>query len=197
MGVPAETISSAFFGMFEVPPEMLAQFYSGETLAQVERSAAAMQEEIRKTIYFSLAAAPVMYGWIEMTIARLVFKRIGIHDMPGLPPLSRWQMPVAVVYLYLAVIGGSLIYEGGYILPYAEGSAIDLAFYNVGVACSFVFLLQGISIVWWLPERYAAIRPFRWIIAGSAFFIPLMQTFMVLMGVFDMLMQYRVKHQYK
>lgn len=197
MGVPLETISNAFFGMFEIPPDLLAQFYSGETLAQVEESARVMQEEIRKTIYFSALAAPVMYGWIEMSIARLVFRRLGMKDMPGLPPLSRWQMPLAAVYVYLAAIGAGMIYKGGYVLPYEAGSVLDLGLYNLGVACSFLFLLQGISIVWWLPERYKGIRPFRAVIVAAAFFIPLVQTFLILMGVFDMLMHYREKHQYK
>lgn len=197
MGVSLDTISGAFFGMFDIPPELLAQFYSGETLTQVEQSVKTMQVEIRKTIYFSALAAPVMYGWIEMTIARLIFRRLGMKDMPGLPPLARWQMPPASIYVYLFAIGASLIYKGGYVLPYEAGSALDLALYNLGVACSFIFLLQGISIVWWLPERYKGIRPFRALIVAAAFFIPLVQTFMIIMGVFDMVMHYRERHQYK
>ena len=69
--------------------------------------------------------------------------------------------------------------------------------YNIGLACIFVFWLQGVATLWWLPHKYPMVRPIRWIVIVLSAFMGFIQMFLVLMGLTDMVLSYRRKRNYE
>lgn len=190
LGMDTFFMSAGFFdGMKATTVQMLPQFYSGDALVAMQEQIDIMFESLKKSVYFAIAAAGLIYSWASMTLSQMLFRRMGIKDIPTLPPVSRWEFPVVTVYIYLVAIGiGMLI---------TDDEILNLILYNFNLACSFIFWLQGLAFLWWLPNRFPAIGPLRWVIVVLAFFIPLIQTIMIVAGLFDMLMHYRKKRNYE
>lgn len=190
MGLDMSLFSSDFFETMKASTnEALVEFYSGETLAEVQKNVDLMYEEMKRSLLFAIAAACVFYSWAAMAISKYIFTRLGLKGIPSLPPVERWEFPVQVVYFYLLVIGISWVYKD-------EGIAQTLL-YNLIYMCTFIFWLQGLAILWWSPHRWQWIRPFRWLIAIGSVFLPIIQQFMILSGLFDLLFHYRKKRNYQ
>ena len=168
--------------------EILPQFYSGETLAAAQAGMEQTYEMLRKSVLFIAATVCVIYSWAAMTLSKYIFLRMGYKNIPVLPPVSRWELPVQSVYLYLIFFGL------GYLYP--EDPANNFL-YNLQMMCHFVFWLQGLAFLWWLPVRFPVMKSLRWFIAGGAFFLPFLQQAMVVMGLFDLLFRYRKKKNYE
>ena len=168
--------------------EILPQFYSGETLAAAQAGMEQTYEMLRKSVLFIAATVCVIYSWAAMTLSKYIFLRMGYKNIPVLPPVSRWELPVQSVYLYLIFFGL------GYLYP--EDPANNFL-YNLQMMCHFVFWLRGLAFLWWLPVRFPVMKSLRWFIAGGAFFLPFLQQAMVVMGLFDLLFRYRKKKNYE
>lgn len=197
MGVDTSMLSSEFFDtMKQSTEEMLPQFYSGDTLTQMQEQVALMYDALKKSVIFVVGAAAIVYSWAAMALAKYIFHRMGIKDIPSLPSIDRWEFPRFFVYFYLVVIAAMYVYKE---LGLSEEmmNYIDIAIYNLQLVCLFPFWLQGLSFIWWLPVRYPSFRSFRWIILVGAFFLPFIQSGMIVAGLFDLLFYYRKKHNYK
>lgn len=190
LGVGDVFMSAEFFDAMKANTlEILPQFYSGDALTAMQAQIDIMFDSLKKSVYFAIAAAGLVYSWAAMTLSQMLFRRMGIKDIPTLPPVSRWEFPVVTVYVYLVSVGiGMLI---------TDDETLNLILYNFGLACNFIFWLQGLAFLWWLPNRFPAVSPLRWVIVALAFFIPLVQTVMIVAGLFDMLMHYRMKRNYE
>lgn len=190
LGIDTSFLSSEFIDeMRASTEEMLPQFYSGEMLAQMQQEVGVMYEALKKSVAFAIVAAGLIYSWAAMALAKYIFQRMGIRDIPSLPPVGRWEMPLPTVYVYLVIIGLGMLYP--------EPGVAETVRYNLQLLCTFAFWLQGLALLWWLPVRYPGFRSIRWLVLAGAFFIPFLQTGMVVAGLFDMLFHYRKKNNYQ
>lgn len=167
----------------------MAQLYSGELLTQAQENVKQMMDAIRKSIPAATLGAAFFYTWASMTLGKKIFTRLGIRDIPGMPSFERWELPRFFVGLYVLVFAMQYITNGNAMLETVQ--------YNLGLVCILVFWLQGLATLWWMPRKYPFARPLRWIIAGLSVIMGMVQMIIVLLGLSDMVLQYRKKRNYE
>ena len=167
----------------------MAQFYSGELLTQAQENVKQMMDSIRKSIPAATLGAAFFYTWASMTLGKKIFTRLGIKDIPGMPSLERWELPRFFLGLYVLAFAMQYITNGN--------ATLEMIQYNLGLACVLVFWLQGLAALWWMPRKYPFVRPLRWIIAILSVIIGMVQMIVVLLGLSDMVLQYRKKRNYE
>lgn len=167
----------------------MAQLYSGELLTQAQENVKQMMDSIRKSIPAATLGAAFFYTWASMTLGKKIFTRLGIKDIPGMPSLERWELPRFFLGLYVLAFAMQYITNGN--------ATLEMIQYNLGLACVLVFWLQGLAALWWMPRKYPFVRPLRWIIAIFSVIIGMVQMIVVLLGLSDMVLQYRKKRNYE
>lgn len=167
----------------------MAQLYSGELLMQTQENVKQMIDSIRKSIPAATLGAAFFYTWASMTLGKKIFTRLGIKDIPGMPSLERWELPRFFLGLYVLAFAMQYITNGN--------ATLEMIQYNLGLACVLVFWLQGLAALWWMPRKYPFVRPLRWIIAILSVIIGMVQMIVVLLGLSDMVLQYRKKRNYE
>lgn len=167
----------------------MAQLYSGELLTQAQENVKQMMDSIRKSIPAATLGAAFFYTWASMTLGKKIFTRLGIKDIPGMPSLERWELPRLFLGLYVLAFAMQYITNGN--------ATLEMIQYNLGLACVLVFWLQGLAALWWMPRKYPFVRPLRWIIAILSVIIGMVQMIVVLLGLSDMVLQYRKKRNYE
>lgn len=85
--------------------EVLPSFYSGEALDQAKEKVEFLMDAMEKSVPYTLVAVSVFYSWASMTLGAHIFKKMGISDIPHLPPFERWEFPKGTILLYLVVLG--------------------------------------------------------------------------------------------
>ena len=167
----------------------MAQLYSGELLTQAQENVKQMMDSIRKSIPAATLGAAFFYTWASMALGKKIFTRLGIKDIPGMPSLERWELPRFFLGLYVLAFAMQYITTGN--------ATLEMIQYNLGLACVLVFWLQGLAALWWMPRKYPFVRPLRWIIAILSVIIGMVQMIVVLLGLSDMVLQYRKKRNYE
>lgn len=167
----------------------MAQLYSGELLTQAQENVKQMMDSIRKSIPAATLGAAFFYTWASMTLGEKIFTRLGIKDIPGMPSLERWELPRFFLGLYVLAFAMQYITN--------RNATLEMIQYNLGLACVLVFWLQGLAALWWMPRKYPFVRPLRWIIAVLSVIIGMVQMIVVLLGLSDMVLQYRKKRNYE
>ena len=167
----------------------MAQFYSGELLMQTQENVKQMIDDIRRSIPVITVSAAFFYTWASMMLGKKIFTRLGMKDIPGMPPLERWELPRFFLGLYVLAFAMQYITNGN--------ATLEMIQYNLGLACVLVFWLQGLAALWWMPRKYPFVRPLRWIIAILSVIIGMVQMIVVLLGLSDMVLQYRKKRNYE
>ena len=167
----------------------MAQFYSGELLMQTQENVKQMIDDIRRSIPVITVSAAFFYTWASMTLGKKIFTRLGMKDIPGMPPLERWELPRFFLGLYVLAFAMQYITNGN--------ATLEMIQYNLGLACVLVFWLQGLAALWWMPRKCPFVRPLRWIIAVLSVIIGMVQMIVVLLGLSDMVLQYRKKRNYE
>lgn len=167
----------------------MAQLYSGELLMQTQENVKQMIDDIQRSIPVITVSAAFFYTWASMTLGKKIFTRLGIKDIPGMPSLERWELPRFFLGLYVLAFAMQYITNGN--------AMLEMIQYNLGLACVLVFWLQGLAALWWMPRKYPFVRPLRWIIAILSVIIGMVQMIVVLLGLSDMVLQYRKKRNYE
>ena len=167
----------------------MAQFYSGELLMQTQENVKQMIDAIRRSIPVITVSAAFFYTWASMMLGKKIFTRLGMKDIPGMPPLERWELPRFFLGLYVLAFAMQYITN--------RNATLEMIQYNLGLACVLVFWLQGLAALWWMPRKYPFVRPLRWIIAVLSVIIGMVQMIVVLLGLSDMVLQYRKKRNYE
>lgn len=169
--------------------EALPSFYSGEALDQAKEKVDFLMDAMEKSVPYTLVAVSVFYSWASMTLGSHVFKKMGITDIPHLPPFERWEFPKGTLALYLLVLAAQYFFK--------DQEQVSYVAYNLGTLCVSIFWLQGLSVVWWMPHRYPFMKPLRLFIMILSAFIGAIQMFVVFLGIADMAASYREKRNYK
>lgn len=167
----------------------MAQFYSGELLMQTQENVKQMIDDIRRSIPVITVSAAFFYTWASMMLGKKIFTRLGMKDIPGMPPLERWELPRFFLGLYVLAFAMQYITN--------RNATLEMIQYNLGLACVLVFWLQGLAALWWMPRKYPFVRPLCWIIAVLSVIIGMVQMIVVLLGLSDMVLQYRKKRNYE
>lgn len=167
----------------------MAQFYSGELLMQTQENVKQMIDDIRRSIPVITVSAAFFYTWASMMLGKKIFTRLGMKDIPGMPSLERWELPRFFLGLYVLAFAMQYITN--------RNAMLEMIQYNLGLACVLVFWLQGLAALWWMPRKYPFVRPLRWIIAILSVIIGMVQMIVVLLGLSDMVLQYRKKRNYE
>ncbi len=167
----------------------MAKLYSGQLHTQAQENVKQMMDSIRKSIPAATLGAAFFYTWASMTLGKKIFTRLGIKDIPGMPSLERWELPRFFLGLYVLAFAMQYITNGD--------ATLEMIQYNLGLACVLVFWLQGLAALWWMPRKYPFVRPLRWIIAVLSVIIGMVQMIVVLLGLSDMVLQYRKKRNYE
>lgn len=190
LGLPSLVFGSE--GLAQVKDSMmeaLPSFYSGEALDQAKEKVDFLMDAMEKSVPYTLVAVSVFYSWASMTLGSHVFKKMGITDIPHLPPFERWEFPKGTLALYLLVLAAQYFFK--------DQEQVSYVAYNLGTLCVSIFWLQGLSVVWWIPHRYPFMKPLRLFIMILSAFIGAIQMFVVFMGIADMAASYREKRNYK
>ena len=169
--------------------EALPSFYSGEALDQAKEKVDFLMDAMEKSVPYTLVAVSVFYSWASMTLGSHVFKKMGIADIPHLPPFERWEFPKGTLALYLLVLAAQYFFK--------DQEQESYVAYNLGTLCVSIFWLQGLSVVWWMPHRYPFMKPLRLFIMILSAFIGAIQMFVVFLGIADMAASYRKKRNYQ
>ncbi|WP_303051727.1 YybS family protein [uncultured Dialister sp.] len=190
LGLPSLVFGSE--GLAQVKDSMmeaLPSFYSGEALDQAKEKVDFLMDAMEKSVPYTLVAVSVFYSWASMTLGSHVFKKMGITDIPHLPPFERWEFPKGTLALYLLVLAAQYFFK--------DQEQVSYVAYNLGTLCVSIFWLQGLSVVWWMPHRYPFMKPLRLFIMILSAFIGAIQMFVVFLGIADMAASYREKRNYK
>lgn len=190
LGLPSLVFGSE--GLAQVKDSMmeaLPSFYSGEALDQAKEKVDFLMDAMEKSVPYTLVAVSVFYSWASMTLGSHVFKKMGITDIPHLPPFERWEFPKATLGLYLLVLAAQYFFK--------DQEQVSYVAYNLGTLCVSIFWLQGLSVVWWMPHRYPFMKPLRLFIMILSAFIGAIQMFVVFLGIADMAASYRKKRNYQ
>lgn len=190
LGLPSLVFGSE--GLAQVKDSMmeaLPSFYSGEALDQAKEKVDFLMDATEKSVPYTLVAVSVFYSWASMTLGAHVFKKMGITDIPHLPPFERWEFPKGTLALYLLVLAAQYFFK--------DQEQVSYVAYNLGTLCVSIFWLQGLSVVWWMPHRYPFMKPLRLFIMILSAFIGAIQMFVVFLGIADMAASYREKRNYK
>lgn len=169
--------------------EALPSFYSGEALDQAKEKVDFLMDAMEKSVPYTLVAVSFFYSWASMTLGAHVFKKMGITDIPHLPPFERWEFPKGTLALYLLVLAAQYFFK--------EQEQVSYVAYNLGTLCVSIFWLQGLSVLWWMPHRYPFMKPLRLFIMILSAFIGAIQMMVVFLGIADMAASYRKKRNYQ
>lgn len=190
LGLPSLVFGSE--GLAQVKDSMmeaLPSFYSGEALDQAKEKVDFLMDAMEKSVPYTLVAVSVFYSWASMTLGSHVFKKMGITDIPHLPPFEQWEFPKGTLALYLLVLAAQYFFK--------DQKQVSYVAYNLGTLCVSIFWLQGLSVVWWMPHRYPFMKPLRLFIMILSAFIGAIQMFVVFLGIADMAASYRKKRNYQ
>lgn len=190
LGLPSLVFGSE--GLAQVKDSMmeaLPSFYSGEALDQAKEKVDFLMDAMEKSVPYTLVAVSVFYSWASMTLGAHVFKKMGITDIPHLPPFERWEFPKGTLALYLLVLAAQYFFK--------DQEQVSYVAYNLGTLCVSIFWLQGLSVVWWMPHRYPFMKALRLFIMILSAFIGAIQMFVVFLGIADMAASYREKRNYQ
>lgn len=91
---------------------MLSAVYSGKELEAARAQSGPMLEMVIRAIPFSLFLVSLFEAWAPMLLCRIIFRRLGIYDIPYFQPFREWQIPVAVIYIYIGVVVLKLALQG-------------------------------------------------------------------------------------
>lgn len=169
--------------------ETLPSFYSGEALDQAKEKVEFLMDAMEKSVPYTLVAVSFFYSWASMTLGAHVFKKMGITDIPHLPPFERWEFPKGTLALYLLVLAAQYFFK--------DQEQVSYVAYNLGTLCVSIFWLQGLSVLWWMPHRYPFMKPLRLFIMILSAFIGVIQMFAVFLGIADMAVNYRKNRNYQ
>ncbi|MBE8955030.1 MAG: YybS family protein [Quinella sp. 2Q5] len=107
--------------------------------------------------------------------------------LPSFPPFAEWKFPS--VFLYMAAFGAIGMYWG-FTRGWTELYGLSL---NVTFAALLTGLVQGLSLVSFVMDRYSVSKVLRWILYLLIVFNAFLSQLVALTGLIDMLFDYRKK----
>ncbi|MDI9389456.1 MAG: DUF2232 domain-containing protein [Synergistota bacterium] len=170
------------------------QFYESTGMSKDSLAAVRLQfaESIRLLpVIFPaiLTVAAALDCYLSYVVGSFVLKRIGNEPLPPLPPFSRWRFPKSVFGAFVVSILLSLIGSRDGSMDFALKAGV-----NLRLLVNFLFLFQGLSLIWFfLTERIAGSfgRLLRTVVIILTVLVPILSTLAVMGGIGDMWLDFR------
>ncbi len=174
--------------------DKIFQFY--ESTGMSKESLAAVRDQFAESIRLLpvifptiLTMAAALDCYLSYTISSFVLRRVGGTPLPQLPPFSGWRFPKSVfgalVVSVLLTLFGSRSGEWNFALKAGT---------NLRLLVNFLFLFQGLSLLWYFFSERARVpfaRVFRTIAIIIVVLVPLFSTIAVMAGIGDMWLDFR------
>lgn len=186
-GAEMQGMIDKIFGFYE------SAGMSGDSLGKVKEQFSHAMTVIPVIFPAILSVAAALDCYLSYRVSAIVLGRLGGATLPPLPTFGEWRFPKSVFGALLAsfiltLFPGS---EGEWNLPLRIGV-------NVRMLVNILFLLQGLSLLWYFlgggegsPRRTGRIlRPAVIIIAV---FIPALSSIAVMAGIGDMWLDFRTR----
>jgi len=152
-------------------PTSFQDLFTEITIAEVVKLAVMM-------IPFYLIATSFLLTVFTHGIARMICNRTGT-EIPGLKPIREWKLKRSFVWIYLIALLIDLF------IVKETGSFLTTAIVNLVPIMTFVFVVQGISFLFFVGYTKRRIW-IPWVgIVALILMSPIMFTAMSLLGVFD------------
>ena len=140
-----------------------------------------------------LTVAAALDCYLSYAVSAWVLRRIGGPYLPPLPPFSHWRFPKSVFGALLAAVILTLLGSRG-----TEWNLALRAGTNLRMLVNFLFLLQGLSVLWYflggVTSRKGG-RVLRTIVIMIGVLVPLFSTLLVLAGIGDMWLDFRSRYR--
>lgn len=160
---------------------------SGETL-----------ESVKSQVYQSIKLIPFIFPalismaaavdcYLSYVVSSIVMKRIHGTRLPPLPAFDSWRFPKSLFGALVASLVFSLIGGG------QEWNIWVKIGTNLRLLVNMIFLLQGLSLVWFLMGRKKIISVMKWIALILILFIPILSQLVLLLGIIDMWLDIRTR----
>lgn len=156
----------------------------GMTASQLQEMTQNMQRQIEfigRTLLTACFAAMGILSYLTCRLTAMVLRRTGSMDRQ-LPGLSRWRMPVAVLYIY--ILGLLLMYWG----DTRSIEWLSLVSLNMWWIGGLLLALQGLACGWSLCKSYRLGPVLRTFLMAMLF---VMQMTAVILGALDILLDCR------
>ena len=174
--------------------DKIFQFY--ESTGMSKESLAAVRDQFAESIRLLPVIFPTILTmasardcYLRYTISSFVLKRVGGTPLPQLPPFSGWRFPKSVfgalVVSVLLTLFGSRSGEWNFALKAGT---------NLRLLVNFLFLFQGLSLIWYFFSERARVpfaRVFRTVAIIIVVLVPLFSTIAVMAGIGDMWLDFR------
>lgn len=162
---------------------------SPDSLAAIKEQFAQSIAMIPMVFPAIITAASALDCYMSYAVSGLVLRKIGGQELPALPPFSRWRFPQSLFGALVASIVFTLIgTRGG-----PQWSIALRAGVNLRMLLNFLFLLQGLSLLWYfLRERTG--KAVAVVALFVVMFVPLLSTIAVMVGITDMWLDFRARY---
>ncbi|WP_378955828.1 YybS family protein [Pelosinus sp. sgz500959] len=155
-----------------------------QELAKMKESMETMLDLVKVILPAGFIMASVVDTFLNYAIAKTVLKKLG-HTMPDFPPFKNWTLPDYIVYFFaLALV---MIYWG-------KSREIDLLYtigMNIQVLTSTLLLVQGLSLFYYVVDKYNLSRMVRGIILFLILTNGLFSQILIFAGAIDSIIDYR------
>jgi uncharacterized protein YybS (DUF2232 family) len=155
-----------------------------QDLAKMTEGMQAMIELMKVILPAGFIMASIVDTLLNFLIAKTVLKKLG-HRIPDFPPFKNWSLPDYIVYFF--AIAMVMIYWG-------KSREITIL-YNVGmnlqVMTSTLLLVQGLSLFYYIVDKYNLSRVVRGIILFLILTNGLFSQILIFAGAVDTIIDYR------
>lgn len=157
---------------------------SPDKIKLVVESFASMVDLMAIAIPAILVLASLMDAFLSYKLTRLILSRLG-HSLEDFTPFWTWRFPAYTVFLYLLGILTTMMEQ---YWPLGILKTIGL---NLQMVFSFIFLIQGFSLMAYFMGKHNMSKILRVIIVFLVFFNPLFLRLATWAGMFDILLNFR------
>ncbi|HMM22624.1 MAG TPA: YybS family protein [Selenomonadales bacterium] len=155
-----------------------------QVLEQMQTQLQPMVKLLPVVIPASLLLAAVVDTFLNFLIAKTVLRKLG-QPVAGFAPFKDWVLPRWILYFYaLAIL---MIYHGSK----EQMELLYKAGMNLQILSTALLLLQGLSVFYFLADKYNLSRIQRGIILMMTFVIPVVSSIAVFAGAFELVLDYR------
>ncbi len=191
------SLSFLFLGVspFQIQEEMLeavravSEMYERwgvdeEIVRQTRETLEASFSAFRLVFPAAFVAGALLNSLLNFSVLRMVLNRLG-HNVNPLPAFAEWTLPKALLGLYAAGIIGLMLQE-------QHGIAwVNTIFVNVYLLGTLGLTVQGVATGYHFMTRYKWPKAAKVGVSVYVLFVPLLQTAAVILGMLDLLFDYR------
>lgn len=131
-----------------------------------------------------LVMASLMDAFLCYKVTKLILSRMG-HKLKDFTPFWMWRFPAYTVFLYLVGILIAMLDQ------YYSVGILKTIGLNLRIVFSFMFLIQGFSMMTYFMGKYNVSKILRVVIVFLVFFNPLFLQLTTWAGMFDILFNFR------